>query len=45
MSCRVGGGRAREILLCEYHCFTGKLWLRKQGGGSEGSELGRKEED
>lgn len=44
-SCQVGGCRAREMLLCECRYLFGKPRLRKQDGGSEGSELGRKEGD
>lgn len=30
------------MLLCEYHCLTGKLWLSEEEKGSEGNELGKK---
>ena len=39
----MGGGRAREMLLRACHCLPGKLRLGEEEGGSEGSELGRKE--
>lgn len=42
--CKVGGGGAREMLLYECHCLTGKLWLKEEEGGLEGNELGRKGE-
>lgn len=40
----MGGGGAREMLLYECHCLTGKLWLKEEEGGLEGNELGRKGE-
>ena len=39
----MGGGGAREMLVCECHCLMGKLWLREEEGGLEGNELGGKE--
>lgn len=39
---RIGGGRVRELLLFECLYLPEKLWLRKEDGDSEGSELERK---